>query len=149
MDQGLPDLSKMRPLLPSPGLHKGTRSCKVSGCGKTTREGKPYCSPHVNLSPYIQRILKKIEARDAEEALLEKARRLIPRDGFFVRESVLLLRTKDFTAKSFSRRLDISHKASERLIDLLVRWGHAQRIRSTRGGTTVRGTAPRDLADGI
>ena len=121
----------------------------VSGCGKTTREGKPYCSPHINLSPYIQEILGKIEARNVEEALLAKERRLVPKNGFFVRESLLLLRTKDFTAKSFSRRLDISHRASKRLIDLLVRWGYAQQIKNTRGGTTVRGTGPRDLADGI
>ena len=149
MEQSLPDLTNLRPLLPSPGLHKGTRSCEVKGCSKTTREGKPYCSPHVNESPYIQKILRKLEGRNAEQVLLEKPRRLIPKDGFFVKEALLLLRTKDFTAKSFSRRLDISHKASERLIDLLVRWGYAERVKSARGGTTVRGTAPRDLADGI
>ena len=149
MDDDPTPLFGLRPLLPDSGTHKGTRDCEEKGCSKSTREGKPFCSKHIELSPYIQSIQAQLDKRDAEEQVLEKGTRLIDRNGFFVREAVLLLRTKDFTAKSFSRRLDISHKAAARLVDLLIRWGHAQRVRSTRVGSTISGIAPMDLADGI
>jgi len=149
MDPGSAPLFGLRPLLPESGTHKGTRNCEAQGCSKSTREGKPFCSKHVESSPYIQSIQRQLDNRAIEEAMLEGGRRLLNQNGFFVRESLLLLRTKDFTAKSFSRRLDISHKAAERLIDLLVRWGYARRVKTSRGGSTVSGIAPMDLADGI
>ena len=149
MDPSPASLFGLRPLLPEPGTHKGTRDCEAGGCSKSTREGKPYCSKHVESSPYIQSIQRQLDKRAAEEKVLERGIRFVDQSGFFVRESLLLLRTKDFTAKSFSRRLDISHKAAERLIDLLVRWGYAKRIKTSRGGSTVSGIAPMDLADGI
>jgi len=149
MDDELTPLFGLRPLLPESGTHKGTRDCSEIGCSKSTREGKPFCSKHIELSPYIQSIRDQLAKRDDEEKALEAGKRLIAPNGFFVREAVLLLRTKEFTAKSFSRRLDISHKAAARLVDLLIRWGHARRVRSIRGGSTISGIAPMDLADGI
>ena len=149
MEQGSATFLGLHRLLPGPGSHKGTRNCSSTGCSKSTREGKPFCSNHIAQSPYIMLIQSKLDGRAAEEVMLEKGRRLIPQNGFFVKEALLLLRTKDFTAKSFSRRLDISHKATERLIDLLVRWGQVKRTQTARGGSTVSGLAPQDLADGI
>lgn len=139
----------LRPLLPDAGSHKGTRDCEVVGCSKSTREGKPFCSKHIESAPYIQEILGKLAARAEEEEILDRGRKLIPQDGFFVRESILLLRTKDFTIKSFSRRLDISHKAAARLVELLLRWGHAKESKTSRGGKTISGLGDKDLVDGI
>jgi hypothetical protein len=149
MEPNPPSLFGLRPLLPSSGTHKGTRDCEAVGCRKSTREGKPYCSNHIEKAPYIVGILGKLDQRAQEEAILEKGRRHIPQDGFFVKEAVLLLRTKDFTIKSFSRRLDISHKAAARLVDLLVKWGHAKQVKTARGGKTISGLAHKDLVDGI
>lgn len=149
MEQGSATFLGLSKLLPDSGSHKGTRNCEAQGCEKSTREGKPFCSNHIAQSPYIMLIQSKLDGRAEEEKVLEKGRRLISQSGFFVKEALLLLRTKDFTAKSFSRRLDISHKATERLIDLLVRWGQVKRTQTARGGSTISGLAPRDLADGI
>jgi hypothetical protein len=149
MDPNPPNLFGLRPLLPNSGSHKGTRDCEADGCRKSTREGKPYCSKHIENAPYIKSIQAQLDQRDAEELVLEKGRRLISKDGFFVREAVLLLRTKDFTVKSFSRRLDISHKAAGRLIELLVRWKLAKEVKTSRGGKTISGLRTKDLVDGI
>lgn len=149
MDDDLPlILTGLRAIIPDPGLHKGTRECDVVECGKTTREGKPYCSKHIEQAPYIQEVQARLDRRAAEEAVLE-AGAFVPCDGFFINEAILLLRTRDFTVKSFSRRLDISHKAAERLLVLLIEWGHASRKKTSRGGNTIVGTAPKDLVDGI
>jgi hypothetical protein len=150
MEEDLPPLlAGLRAIIPDPGLHKGTRECEVDGCGKTTREGKPYCSKHIEQSPYIQEVQKRLDLRAAEETLLEHRPADIPCDGFFVNEAILILRTRDFTVKSFSRRLDISHRAAENLIVRLVEWGHIRRKKTSRGGNVVIGTAPKDLVDGI
>jgi hypothetical protein len=144
-----PPLFGLRAIVPDAGLHKGPRECEIDGCGKTTREGKPFCSKHIEHAPYIQEVLWRLEKRATEEAILDAGVELPPCEGFFVNEAILILRTRDFTVKSFSRRLDISHRAAERLIDLLVEWGHAMRKRTSRGGNMVRGVAPKDLIDGI
>jgi len=138
-----------RALLPESGQHKGSCSCASDGCGKSTREGKPFCSLHIEQADYIQAILSELACREKEEAVLNKKRGFIPQDGFFVREGLLLLRTRDFTVKAFSRRLDISHHAAERLISMLVKWGHAKRKKAGRGGATVSCSGERDLEDGI
>lgn len=150
MDDDLPPiLSGLRAIIPDPGLHKGTRECEVVDCGKTTREGKPFCSRHIESAPYIQEVQARLARRAGEEAILEAGVDEVPCDGFFVNEAILLLRTRDFTVKSFSRRLDISHKATERLLVFLAEWGHATRKKTSRGGNTIVGTAPKDLVDGI
>lgn len=135
--------------MPPKTEHKGTCTCTFKGCKKTTREGKPFCSPHVENSPYIKKILAEIKKRDKEERKLNLTRGNISQDGFFVREALLLLRTRDFTAKAFSRRLDISHHAASRLIAMMVKWGYAKQTRTTRGGSTISGCRGRDLEDGI
>lgn len=149
MEQGPINLFGLRPLLPSPGSHKGTRDCEAVECSKSTREGKPYCSNHIESAPYIVKILAKLEARRAEIKLLEETTSRLPRTSFLWREALLLLRTKDFTIKSFSRRLDITHKAAARLIDLLEAEGRARSTKTSRGGRTVSGTGLKDLVDGI
>jgi hypothetical protein len=138
-----------RALLPESGQHKGSCSCSSRGCSKSTREGKPYCSVHIEESAYIRVILAELDRREAEEKILDRKRGSVSKDGFFVREGMLLLRTKDFTIKAFSRRLDISHHAAERLISMLVKWRLARRLKAGRGGATVSRVGGRDLEDGI
>jgi len=33
------------------------RKCEAPGCNATTRVHKPYCTEHIEQSPYVQRIL--------------------------------------------------------------------------------------------
>jgi hypothetical protein len=42
----------------------GNRPCEE--CGAPTREGKPYCSDHVDHMPYAQRLMDDIARREAE-----------------------------------------------------------------------------------
>lgn len=149
MENDPPGLFGLRPLLPDAGTHKGTRNCESVGCSKSTREGKPFCSKHIEQGAYIRSVIARLAEAAKEEAILESGRGKVQLDGFYVREALLLLRTKDFTVKSFSRRLDISHKATDTLIRLLVKEGLAKRKKSTRGGDTISGLAPKDLVDGI
>ena len=135
-----------RSVLPEGGQHKGTSPCQASGCMRSTREGKPYCSDHIENAPYVKSILGILAARNEEERVLELKRGKIPQNGFFYRETLLLLRTKDFTTKGLARRLDISHHAAARLINLIARDGLARKGETSRGDLTLSGLGARDLA---
>lgn len=135
----------LRYLVPQGGSHKGTSPCQLHGCKRSTREAKPYCSEHIENTPYVKRLLEILAGRDKEEVVLTKGRGTIPKDGFFYRETLLLLRAKDFTAKALSRRLDISHDAANRLIVLMAGDGLAKVGKTARGDLTLSGLAPKDL----
>jgi len=132
---------------PDGGGHKGTSVCRHEGCTKTTREAKPYCSEHIENGWYIQRVLAELERAEEEEAILASGEGRIPRTGFYYRETLLLLRSKDFTGKGLARRLDICHPAALRLIVLLTEDGLARSSMTSRGDMTVSGTGSQDLLE--
>lgn len=136
----------LRQILPQGGSHKGTSPCQNKGCAKTTREGKPFCSEHIERAPYVKRILTILKGRDEEEAKLLAGEEEINPHGFFYKETLLLLRSKDFTGKALARRLDISHAAARRLIDLMYAGGLCKRGNTSRGDLTISGLGPRDLS---
>jgi predicted HTH transcriptional regulator len=135
-----------RPVLPEGGQHKGTSTCQSPGCAKSTREGKPFCSLHIEQSRYVKQILQILADREKEEEILNRERGKISPQGFFVRETLILLRTKDFTAKGLSRRLDLSHHAAKRLISMMATWGLAKKSKTQRGDMTISGLGERDLS---
>lgn len=44
-----------------------TRLCERPGCFETTREGKTYCSNHIDAQPYIKDLMKRMEERLEED----------------------------------------------------------------------------------
>jgi len=138
----------LRSILADGGTHKGTSSCSAKGCTKTTREGKPYCSNHIECGWYIRVILSKLASASEEAAILDNPDGgELPRDGFYVREGLLLLRMGSYTAKGFSRKLDLSHDAAKRLIEMLAKWGLARMNRTPRKDLTISGLGKPDLAE--
>lgn len=139
----------LRPILPEGGQHKGTSPCKARACDRSTREGKPFCSEHIESAPYVAKILQILEDRAEEERILLSQDGGIPKKGFFYTETLLLLRSKNFTAKGLSRRLDINHDAAKRLIVLMGRDGLVKVAHTSRGDLTISGLAPKDLSGGV
>ena len=139
-----------RAVIPDGGQHKGTSNCRFQGCPKTTREGKPFCSTHIESAPYIKVILSKLADSKVEEKLLDSPDEDRPFNldtSFFVRETLLLLRTKDFTSKGLARRLDITHNAARLLISLMHNNRLARMRKTSRGDLTISGLGPRDLCE--
>jgi len=44
-----------------------TRTCSANGCPETTREGKVYCTDHIENQPYVKSLLKQMEVRGKED----------------------------------------------------------------------------------
>lgn len=137
----------LRPIIPDGGTHKGTSECQDRSCGKSTREGKPYCSKHIEQGWYIRQVIAQLKEAEQELADLEKADHEDPVriGGFYIRETLLLLRMGSYSIKALSRRLDVSHLAARRLIDMLDALGMAVK-KETSGGLTISGIGAPDLA---
>lgn len=48
------------------------RVCDVPGCFENTREGKIYCSDHVENQPYIKELVRRIQDRMEEDELVRR-----------------------------------------------------------------------------
>lgn len=94
----------------------------------------------------MQRILRIREEAAEEERVLNLQRGRISKQGFYYRETLLLLRSKDFTAKGLARRLDITHYAASRLIVMMTLDGLVKRDATSRGDMTIGGLGQCDLA---
>lgn len=117
--------------------------CNHAPCKRATREGKPYCSEHVELSPYVARIIEELELRDHEAALLAAGKK-IARDGHLVRETLLMLEQGSYTSAKLSRLMDISHSSTETLIRIMDDMGLATMSKTDRGALVIAkiGSAP-------
>jgi hypothetical protein len=96
--------------------------CQVKGCGASTREGKPYCSLHIENCAYIRTILAELDRRSAESATLDSGR-WIACNAHLVREASLLLLQGSYTAARLARMLDITERAAAVLIRMMSRQG--------------------------
>ena len=110
--------------------------CSAEDCNKTTREGKPYCSEHIMLSPYVAQILEELKIKDEEEKKLSNGEE-ISQEGHLIRETLLLLEQASYTSAKLSRLVDISHTAAEALIMQMHRLGLARISRGEHGGLMV------------
>ena len=50
------------------------RKCEIPGCNQTTKEGKLYCSDHVDMTPYARQILARLEKMEADDTLAARKR---------------------------------------------------------------------------
>ena len=118
--------------------------CGDKSCGRSTREGKPYCSDHVEQSPYVAKLIKELSLRDAEADKLQIGGK-IEQDSHLVRETMLLLSQCSYTAAKLSRVMDIPQIAAENLIALLHDFGLAIMTKTDRGAIVIRLPDPEPL----
>ncbi|MGE0707640.1 MAG: hypothetical protein AB7N76_08235 [Planctomycetota bacterium] len=116
----------------------GTRPCNV--CGQTTREGKPFCSEHVEQHGYVREILTILANKEAEEerVRLEGPQAVDPA-GLTAQELLLHLRLNGSrTIERLSRELQLGPAVVSRYVDALVEHGEVSTGRTTRGSVVVQ-----------
>ncbi len=126
-----------RTMLPA-GVNGRTSNprCDAITCERTTREGKPYCSDHVELSPYVKGVMEELALRDTEARALANDQP-IKRDGHLVRETLLMLEQGAYTSAKLSRLMDIPHDSTETLIRIMAREGLAKMSKTDRGALVI------------
>jgi len=110
--------------------------CDAPRCPRTTREGKPYCSDHVELSPYVRGVMQELALREQEAECLAIGTP-IKIGGHLVRETLLMLDQGAYTSAKLSRLMDLPHDSTVTLIKLLSRSGLAEMGRTDRGALII------------
>lgn len=76
--------------------------CEADGCHETTRNGKPYCTEHVELLPYVNRLMEQLEQRDAElDRVSKRGPRMVDPQGITAQE--ILLQLKLYGGRTIAR----------------------------------------------
>lgn len=106
----------------------GARPCET--CGRTTSEGKPWCSDHVDRAPYVRELLARIESRDRrtgrpDPTLVEDARHALE----------LLGRV---SLERLAREVATTRERVQAVARELVRSGSARLTRTRRGKPALR-----------
>lgn len=129
-------LEKLRPAGPRPT----PRHCEVSGCGKSTREGKAFCTDHVELHPYVRALLEQLEQRAAEDdAVRARGARAANLDGITAQEILQHLAVHGpRTEERLCRELNLEAKTLKGYVLALRREKRVRLGHTKRGSATVK-----------
>ncbi len=124
------------------------RRCELAGCGLATREGKAYCSAHVEHHPYVQGLLEQLASREAEDDLVaRRGPRAANVAGITAQEILQHIAFHGArTEERLCRELNLDHKTLTGYVEALRRARLVKLGRTKRGSTLVRLT---DLALGL
>ncbi|MEZ6187370.1 MAG: hypothetical protein R3F62_20455 [Planctomycetota bacterium] len=91
-DVRVPHISERRP----------APRCEAEGCQETTRNGKPFCTNHVEHLPYVADLIDTLDARDAELARVQRrGARCVDPTGITAQE--ILLQLKLYGGRTIAR----------------------------------------------
>ena len=124
---------------------RGPRYCEFPDCGQHTREGKAFCSEHVEHHPYAKWIAEQIQVREREIERGKKSgtRGISPKSGItrdllgYVVESGCC--TLDRLRRE--RMHDTDVKIVERYVRRMAKKGLVKLSKTTRGGILLQATA--------
>jgi hypothetical protein len=109
--------------------------CNAPFCTHSTSSGKPYCSRHIHLTPYVRELRRTLQNQRRE---LATVRRLGPGavdlEGLTARNLVLeLAQTGACSAASLGRRLHVDTQVLESYLTALEFAGEVQSARHANG----------------
>lgn len=127
-------------LLNRPKGGKSGRPCEKQGCNQTTREGKPFCSDHVDEHPYVRDLLADLAAREEdEERILSKRTKGVDINGPTVTTVLAYLEQNGTrTIERMVRDTQIDERAMEHIVTVLKKHKRITTGRTNRGSTTVK-----------
>jgi hypothetical protein len=120
------------------------RHCEAPGCIQATREGKAYCSDHVEMHPYVQDLIARLEQREAEdERVAKRGPRAVNLQGITSQE---ILQHLAFhgprTEERLCRELNLDVKTLQGYVQALRRKKLVTLGHTKRGSTVVKLTKP-------
>ena len=89
--------------------------CLEPGCYKRTREGKPYCSEHLDRIPYVARIMEEHAARKKEAEEGPKG------DSHYIDDIIILLTHSPRTTDGLAKDLRIPKPIVQQIIMIMRR----------------------------
>jgi hypothetical protein len=126
-------------LVPRRGRKK-PRHCEMDECRRATREGKPFCSDHVDHLPYVQQVRQRIADRTNEVlAVAQKGSRAVDPYGPIARDILLTLWINgERSVARLARELNLDFKLVQEYVKRLRRAKLVDRIPARRGAGKVK-----------
>lgn len=120
------------------------RHCEAAGCVHATREGKAYCSDHVEMHPYVQDLIARLDQRESEDERVQKrGPRAVNLQGITTQE---ILQHLAFhgprTEERLCRELNLEVKTLQGYVQALRRKKLVTLGHTKRGSTVVKLTKP-------
>jgi len=108
-----------------PSRRRRATRCSAAGCDEATREGKPFCTEHVEEHDYVQDLLATLEAQDAEiQRVARLGARAVDPEGLTACEILNTLRVHGpRTVRRLARELNHEAKVLEAYVKALERRG--------------------------
>lgn len=116
------------------------RRCAAPGCAVATREGRDYCSDHVEQQPYVQALLAKLEERELQDDRVKSTGpKAVDLSGITSRE---ILQHLAFhgprTEERLCRELDLDLKTLSAYVSAMRDKGLVRLGQTKRGSTVVK-----------
>lgn len=117
-----------------------TRHCQQPLCGTATRQGKPFCSAHVNEHPYVKELLARIDGKQAEEARVRvRGGRAVDPEGLTAQEILRFLVVHgERTVPRLARDLNVDLPTVRCYVSVLKRHKQVEVRENKRGAVVVR-----------
>lgn len=106
--------------------------CNFNGCDKTTFYNKAFCTEHVENNVYAKHVISSIVGRENEIKLLSKRRSTLNADSTIVKETLILIAEKSYTASRLAKKLRISVANATNLMQKMVNLKLAKKDRTRR-----------------
>lgn len=120
------------------------RHCEHPGCNQATREGKAYCSEHVEEHPYVKELIARLAERDRQdEEVSKRGSKAVALDAITAQE---ILQHLAFHGPRTEERLCRELNVDVRTLKGYV--GALKRARLVTLGTTKRGSTLVKLVKG-
>jgi len=119
-------------------LYSHTRKCAM--CEETTREGKEYCTRHVENHSYIQDLMARMKERDREDhAVMMNGSSAVNLNGITVQEIMIHLRqTGTKTVEGLAKALQLEKYILQKYIFALRDQNRVEIINTARESMAVR-----------
>lgn len=118
------------------GASRERATCEAEGCRARTRERKPYCSEHLDLSPYVAQLEAELEEQRQEQAeVRRRGARAVQVDGPTAREVLrALLLEEERTSRRLAIEVGVEPELVEAYARVLRRAGYLSTRIHRRGG---------------
>ena len=101
---------------------RASRTCGADSCELGTKDGKPYCSDHVLMNSYAQRVLTGLANRQDEVDNLHRTKYQLPEQSILSDEVIQLLRQLGgLSLDGSAKQLHISREKMGRLAAIMKR----------------------------
>jgi len=124
---------------PGSGVKYCVKDTKKGVCGERTREGKEFCSDHLENLPYVKCLLKRIQDKNDEVTKVrKKGKKAVKAGSETLREIKNHLEFRGpRTTKCLQREMQLTESTIEGFVDYLEDEGVIRRTKTSRGDVVI------------